>query len=118
MQEREKIKSETRFNRETNNAATKNAVRRRRNQSSIHRRDTESAEIGVILDQEIFSLRPQRLRGEFLVQRRKVMAAEQKQERRNKTIFTAETQSSQRSDYFLIKNSLLCVLSASAVNLQ
>jgi hypothetical protein len=46
------------------------------------------------------------------------MAAEQKQERRNKTIFTTETESSQRSDYFLIKNSLLCVLGASAVNLQ
>jgi hypothetical protein len=30
-------------------------------------------------------------------------------------IFTTETQSSQRSEYFLIKNSLLCALSASAV---
>jgi hypothetical protein len=29
--------------------------------------------------------------------------------------FTTETQSSQRSEYFLIKNSLLCALSASAV---
>ena len=71
-----------------------------------------------LLQSSLFSLRPQRLRGEFLVQRRKVMAAEQKQERRNKTIFTTETESSQRSDYFLIKNSLLCVLGASAVNLQ
>src|SRR5882672_9894875 len=31
-------------------------------------------------------------------------------------IFTAETRSSQRSEYLLINNSLLCVLGASAVN--
>ena len=31
-------------------------------------------------------------------------------------LFTAETQSSQRSEYFFIKNSLLCALSASAVS--
>ena len=33
-----------------------------------------------------------------------------------KKYFTTETQSSQRSEYFLIKNSLLCALSASAVS--
>ena len=32
-----------------------------------------------------------------------------------KKLFTAETRSSQRSGYFLTKNSLLCVLSASAL---
>jgi hypothetical protein len=41
------------------------SARLRRNQSSIHRRDTEFAEIGVFFDQEIFSLRPRRLRGEL-----------------------------------------------------
>jgi hypothetical protein len=34
----------------------------------------------------------------------------------SKPYFTAETQSSQRSEYFLIKNSLLRALSASAVS--
>jgi hypothetical protein len=34
----------------------------------------------------------------------------------NKPYFTAETRSSQRSEYLLINNSLLCVLGASAVN--
>ena len=34
----------------------------------------------------------------------------------SKSYFTAEAQSSQRSEYFLIKNSLLCVLSASVVS--
>ena len=34
----------------------------------------------------------------------------------NKPYFTAETRSSQRSEYLLINNSLLCVLDASAVN--
>ena len=33
-----------------------------------------------------------------------------------KKYLTTETQSSQRSEYFLIKNSLLCALSASAVS--
>lgn len=30
----------------------------------IHRRDAEFTEIGVFLNQELFSLRPRRLRGE------------------------------------------------------
>jgi len=30
----------------------------------IHRRDAEFAEIGVFVDQELLTLRPQRLRGE------------------------------------------------------
>jgi hypothetical protein len=34
---------------------------------------------------------------------------------KHKPYFTTETQSSQRSEYFLIKNSLLCALGASAV---
>jgi hypothetical protein len=43
---------------------------------TIHRRDTEFAEFGVFLDQELFTLRPQRLRGEL-----------------SEFFFTAETQS-------------------------
>ena len=35
---------------------------------------------------------------------------------REYTVFTAETRSSQRSEYFLIKNTLLGALSASAVS--
>jgi hypothetical protein len=38
---------------------------RLRNQAIFHHRDAEFAEIGVFLDQELFTLRPPRLRGEF-----------------------------------------------------
>ena len=41
--------------------------------------------------------------------------ASARQSRNSEPYFTAETQSSQRSEYFLIKNSLLCALRASAV---
>ena len=33
----------------------------------LHRRDAEFTEIRVIVDQELFTLRPQRLRGEFFL---------------------------------------------------
>ena len=42
--------------------------------------------------------------------------ARQSRNQSSKLCFTAETQSSQRSEYFLIKNSLLAGLSVSAVS--
>jgi hypothetical protein len=42
--------------------------------------------------------------------------ARQSRNQSNKSYFIAETRSSQRSEYCLIDNSLLCALSASAVS--
>jgi hypothetical protein len=46
-----------------------------------------------------------------------ISAARQSRSQSSKSHFTAETPSSQRSEYFLIKNSLLCVLNPSALKI-
>jgi ribosomal protein S25 len=41
------------------------APRNEKDKKEVHHRDAEFAEIGVFLDQELFTLCPQRLCGEF-----------------------------------------------------
>jgi len=89
---------------------------------STHRRGTEYAEIYIFLYSPSAPSRlpgggqaaPPRCNVRILLHRRDT--ERQSRNQRSKLYFTTETQSTQRSEYFLIKNPLLRVLRASAVN--